>query len=108
MLKMNMAIFRMLFCVASHLSRLAAAVSYDHLELAEYLIKRGASVSLTDREGNTALHFCETSRMAKLLVDNGADLRASNENDETPADVAMEEGFEDVLTFLVSCASHGQ
>lgn len=78
------------------------------MELAEYLIQHGASVSLTDREGNTALHFCETARMAKLLVDNGADLRATNENNETPADVAMDEGFEDVLSFLVSCASEGK
>lgn len=84
---------------------MAAAASYDHVELVEYLLQHGANVNLRDNDGNTALHFCETARAAKLLVDAGADLTLANSEDATAADVALEEGFEDVLAFLINCAS---
>ncbi len=83
--------------------RLAAAVSYGHLELAKYLLSKGANVNLTDLDGNTALHFCESVAQAKLLVESGANVFAVNNLGHTAAQVALEDEFEDVIEYLVSC-----
>ena len=99
---MKTDILRLLVCFITHANRLAAAVSYEHLELAAFLIANGANVNLRDSDGNTALHFCETAASAKLLIDHGADITLANESDETVADIAFEEGLEDLLDYLVS------
>ena len=59
-------------------------------------------MNLKDNDGNTALHYCETIPLAQLLVQHGADVCAANYEGLTPADVALEEGYEEVVQYFVS------
>jgi ankyrin repeat protein len=62
------------------------------------LIQRSADLNIQDIDGDTALHYMMMFyvmvnvegeiEIAKLLLDNGADIYALNEKGETPADVA--------------------
>jgi hypothetical protein len=59
-------------------------------ELAEALILHGANVNAQDFMGNTALHFSVRAgyiETAHILVQNGADIFARDENGEMPANV---------------------
>jgi len=46
-----------------------AAVSYSRLDAARWLIENGADVNITDDDGDTPLHACETVDMAKMLIE---------------------------------------
>eukprot|EP00047_Mylnosiga_fluctuans_P008019 m.5739 g.5739 ORF g.5739 m.5739 type:complete len:141 (+) comp2030_c0_seq1:92-514(+) len=81
---------------------LAAAISYNHGELAELLIARGADVNLRDQDGNTAMHFCEHVETAQLLLKHGADIRAVNHEGQGVAQGAFDEELTEVVLFLVN------
>lgn len=63
-------------------SPLHAAASYDHHQLAKYLINKGADVNLRDNDGDTPLHYCETTDMGQLLLDSGADPMLLNDENQ--------------------------
>lgn len=68
---------------------LNAAAVYGHREIVDLLIKQGAKVDETDREGNSALHgaaFFGRSEVVELLLEKGADANASNSRGQTPMD----------------------
>ncbi len=68
---------------------LNAAAVYGHREIVAVLIKKGAKVAETDREGNSALHaaaFLGRSEVVELLLDNGADANAKNNRGQSPTD----------------------
>lgn len=88
-----------------------------------YLLKYKASVSLTDSEGNTALHFAVEQvedeftafagesmipresiqlKIVQLLLNAGADVDALNDDSVTPLMIASIEGSADVLKLLVA------
>jgi ankyrin repeat protein len=60
---------------------LLLATYYGHLEVAEYLLSKGAAVDATDSSGNTALMgvcFKGYEAIARLLVKAGADVNHVN------------------------------
>ncbi|CAG8495163.1 24245_t:CDS:2 [Dentiscutata erythropus] len=81
---------------------LAAAVSYNHIELVEFLLSQGADINFPDHDGDTALHLVETVEMAQKLLDLGADPFLTNSYGKTPALVAFEEQHFDVAMLLSS------
>ena len=53
-----------------------------HLQIAEALVRRGASVHLADKNGATPLHMISEhsdAAIARLLLDAGADVNAVNQ-----------------------------
>jgi ankyrin repeat protein len=68
---------------------LNAAAVYGHREIVEALLKEGAKVTETDREGNSALHaaaFLGRSEVVELLLEKGADANAKNNRGQSPMD----------------------
>ena len=57
------------------------------MEVAELLIERGMSVSVTDSQGDAALHWAAAEgqlETAKFLIQKGADVNATNLFGSTP------------------------
>ena len=55
------------------------------------------------QDGNTALHLAAGAGLmgcVELLLSNGADLGATNENGQTPADLAKARGHDHIATSL--------
>ena len=75
-----------------------AAVGWDAKLALEYqvvqdLIGAGAWVSVTDRDGNTPLHYAakfSLFEIVKLLIDGGAKVSSPNKDGETPLDLAVD------------------
>ena len=62
------------------------------VDIAEELIKAGADVNGTNREGGTALHeaaFMGRDRVARMLLRNGADAETRDDNGQTPLNLAQ-------------------
>lgn len=62
----------------------------DQLEMADYLISKGANVSARNDVGITPLHLAACPGMAELLVRNGADLEAREIGGGTPLHIVTE------------------
>jgi len=62
---------------------LAAATSYNHIELVEFLISQGADVNIRDNEGDTPLYVAENIHIAQKLLDHGADPFVRNSEGKT-------------------------
>ncbi|KAF2862712.1 ankyrin repeat protein [Piedraia hortae CBS 480.64] len=68
-------------------SLLHAAVSYDHADLVNALIKDyHVDINLRDEDGETALFNAESVDMAKQLLTLGIDFSATNSEGQTAAD----------------------
>lgn len=72
------------------------AVRHNHYEAVEAMLKKGVNVNLTQDKpstaGTTLLHMaCEHAhpRLVKMLMDAGADDTLKNEQEETPAHIAV-------------------
>ncbi|XP_067653405.1 ankyrin repeat domain-containing protein 50-like [Haliotis asinina] len=95
-----------------HYSRtpvMAAAVN-GHWDVVEFLVGRGADVSLVDRVGDNILHYaCDGGdvEMVKLILDlDVVDVNARNNNGYTAADIARRRRHQRVLDLLVSRGAH--
>ena len=67
------------------------ATLFNHVEVAEFLIQKGADVNAKNRTGGTSLHgavFLGHADVAALLIKKGADVNARNAKGETPLDVS--------------------
>ena len=76
------------------------AVIHDFFDGAELLISKmndfNISVDIFDGYGNTPLHFAAMRgniEIAKLLIENGADINSKNKQNETPLDKAKQCGY---------------
>ena len=70
---------------------LAWAALLDDMEIAKFLIEKGADINMKNRDGSTPLHsaaFLGCAEIAELLIQNGADVNPKNYRDETPLDVS--------------------
>lgn len=84
------------------------AVRENRIDDVRELIRGGADVNAVDMfGGNTGLHWSARkglSRMARLLLDNGARVDARNDEGETPLHWAAAHGQK---TLLVTLIAHG-
>ncbi|MDM0059002.1 ankyrin repeat domain-containing protein [Variovorax fucosicus] len=62
----------------------------DQLEMAKYLIARGANVNAQNDSGITPLHLAAYPFMARLLVEAGASLEAREGGEGTPLHILSE------------------
>ena len=83
------------------------AVSNSNLNICKLLIEGGADINAQEmRLGFTPLHFAVEAKesnnfdLIKLLVTKGADLNLKNKLNETPLDIAKENGWEKAAEFL--------
>ncbi|MDP8255127.1 MAG: ankyrin repeat domain-containing protein [Candidatus Alcyoniella australis] len=80
------------------------AVGAGHLEIARELIAAGADVNVrTGAFGWTPLHIAAAKgndEMVGLLLDSGAEVNATDENQHTPLDYALAKGNEQTAELL--------
>ncbi|KAJ1658332.1 hypothetical protein IWQ61_002408 [Dispira simplex] len=81
-------------------SPLHAAISYNHYDLADYLLKHGADPNIMDTDRDTPLFVCETVECARLLVDHGGQVSHRNDEQQTAYEVAAEEEHWEVANYL--------
>ena len=90
-----------------------AAVTADLAKL-KRIVARGVSVNQQDEKKLTALHIAayhgqkDHIRLARWLLDNGADVSLKDYKGNTPADVAQDRGNEDIAKILVKAALSGK
>ena len=71
---------------------LSWAALLDAMEIAKFLIEKGADVNAKSRDGSTPLHsaaFLGRAEIAELLIQKGADVNPKNYRSETPLDVSV-------------------
>lgn len=66
--------------------------SPDSLAIAALLLRKGAAVNATTREGKTALHVANGESMTRLLLQNGAKVGTTARNGDTPLHAAALDG----------------
>ena len=82
---------------------LAYAAYNGHLEIVDYLLKRGAEINAKTQNGSTALFFAARFghiEVVKLLLRNKADATVANENGETAVDWALKSDNTDIEALL--------
>ncbi|XP_046582759.1 alpha-latrocrustotoxin-Lt1a-like isoform X2 [Haliotis rubra] len=88
---------------------MAAAVR-GHSDVVEFLVGRGADVSLVDSDGNNVLHFAcwggDLEIVKLILSQNVLDINARNNDRKTAVDWARLQGHQRVADFLVSRGGH--
>lgn len=80
------------------------AVSEADNSLVEDLLKKGADVNHTTKEGNTALMITSYqgySHIVKTLINHGASLDLQNEDGQTAVMFAARSGMKDLVEALV-------
>ncbi|XP_067653026.1 uncharacterized protein [Haliotis asinina] len=87
-----------------------AAARRGHRDVVEFLVDRGADVSLVKRDGNTVLHYACMSgdvETVKMILDlDVVDVNARNYGGYTAADIARVYRHQRVVDFLVSRGAH--
>ncbi len=80
------------------------AAEKDHFEIVKLLIEKGADVNIADNGGNTPLHHAKSKKVAELLLTNGANINAKNEDDETLLHPLLQSPYEyeDLVNLYIS------
>ena len=88
---------------------LSTAAFHGKLEIAKYLISRGANLSAANADGNTPLHLsaflCRT-KITELFLSKGASLIKKNHRGESPIDV-VSSPWDDGLAGFYTAISDG-
>jgi len=92
-----------------------------NIEVAKYLISKGADINDTCDEGLTPLHYTALDtgkteeddgkvKVAKLLVSKGADINAKTLRGNTPLDISENEGPYELTQYLksIDCLNIGK
>lgn len=89
-----------------------AAVTAD-LAKVKRIVASGVNINQRDKKKVTALHIAayygqkDHIRLAKWLLDNGADTSLKDYKGKTPEDVAVDRGNDDIAKLLAGAASSG-
>lgn len=73
------------------------------LELIKALCEAGADLNAADADGNNVLHYvleAQSQIVAKYLLKKGADYKHANNEGVTPAQLAAENGFDTLFTWM--------
>lgn len=81
-------------------SAIHAAASYGNADVLRWLLENGGRTDLTDNDGDTPLHVCETAECADLLLEKGAVLTAANLEGLTPYHIAVSECRDEMILWL--------
>jgi ankyrin repeat protein len=80
-----------------------------HLNIVNYLIRKGANIDHQDNYGRSILSTCIYSQnrqdyleCMKLLIDNGANLNLYDSNNQTSLILAIKEQLQDAVILLLS------
>ena len=80
---------------------------YDHIKLAEFLLKNGANVdeapAAGGAKGYTPLIYAARANkpdIAKFLIENNANVNAKNARDQTPLSLAEKAGYTEMVQLL--------
>lgn len=76
---------------------------YCYKDVIKAMVKAGYDVNARNRNGDTVLHYVmknKNSEMAIYLIKKGADVNIANEKQVTPAQLAVENGLDEILPFL--------
>ena len=83
---------------------LGMASFHGHASIVKYLIEKGANVSQTNKDGNSALHvaaFMCHKDVVKILMSNGASLKIKNKKGERALDTVSGKWSEELGKFYV-------
>ena len=78
------------------------AAGYSTKEMVELLISNGANVNAKNEDGWTPLHDAATKEVAELLIDKGADMEAKDKDDWTPLHKAAFGGHKEMVELLIA------
>lgn len=87
---------------------LEEAFEKENAEAIALFVKHGASVNVSDQEGNTPLHYvCGMGNvdLVKLMLEKGANVNAVNTEGVTPLHAACGEGHVDVVVALLKAGA---
>lgn len=76
---------------------------YCFKDVIKAMVKAGYDVNARNRKGDTVLHYVmknKNSEMAVYLIKKGADVNIANDQQVTPAQIAVEKGMDEILAFL--------
>ena len=79
------------------------ACEMDQVEIAKFLVEKGANVRSRDRQGLTPLHyaaFCNDKALMSLLLSKGAEINARDGKGKTPRMIAAEKGNKEAEHYL--------
>jgi ankyrin repeat protein len=89
----------------AHHTPLLLAVLHKHVEIATFLVKKGANLDKADKEGNTPLHIAAGyghQALVSLLVNKGAQLQLLNDQRQTPLHLSAISGCKTALSMIVN------
>jgi ankyrin repeat protein len=78
------------------------AVRWATPEIVAYLIEQGADVNATCDNRSTPLHLTNDVEIARILLDNGADLWARDSSGQTALGKAVDERNQEIIDLLVA------
>lgn len=76
---------------------------YCYKDVIKAMVKAGYNINARNQNGDTVLHYVlknKGSEMAVYLIKKGADVNIANEKQVTPAQIAVENGLDEILSFL--------